>query len=216
MSYNPKHRPDAQLALAARISSVATLAALKGISARVRDHGQVRHVEADNSQWYFHSTSAVTGDDILAATPTSGPGCWLRMPGAANLVLPFTFDTADAAVMLTVPAGCRLLLRKFYWTIAANLTGGAASAIGVSSTKTGFTTKGDLLGGAAGDVAAALTTALSPANGTIGAKMDSVTELHTALWVPTDIIRFDRITSAFAAGSGAINVVADILTNAGA
>jgi hypothetical protein len=96
------------------------------------------------------------------------------------------------------------------------MTGGSSSAIGVSSSKTGFTTKGDLLGGATGDVAAALTAALSPANGTIGAKMDTVAELHTTLWKAADIIRFDRITSAFTAGSGAVNVVADILTNAGA
>jgi|688.fasta_scaffold120395_2 hypothetical protein len=216
MTYAPKFRPDPLLDLVPRISSVTTLTTLKAIPINDRDHGATKHVEADNSQWYFHSTSAVTGDDLLVATPASGTGRWLRMPGTANIVLPFTFATADAAVMLTVPAGCLLLLRKFYWTIAADMTGGASSAIGVSSSKTGFTTKGDLLGGATGDVAAALTAALSPANGTIGAKMDTVAELHTTLWKAADIIRFDRITSAFTAGSGAVNVVADILTNAGA
>lgn len=216
MTYEPKHSPDTRTAIAPRISSVATLTTLKAVTAKQRDHGQVKFVESNGSRWYFHSTSELTGDDQLVVEPTSGTGRWLLCPGTVKLSLPITFSTADAAVLLTVPTGALMLLRKFYWTISADFTGGSSSAIGVSSTKTGFTTKGDLLGGATGDVAAALTLALSPADGTIGAKMDTVGELHTTLWKAADIIRFDRITSAFTAGTGTVSVVVDLLENAGA
>lgn len=204
--------------VALRIASfVATVAALAAIPADERSDGMICIVAADGSQWRFSASATATdASRAIAVAPDSGSGRWLRSLGASRLVLPFTFATADAAALFTVPDGALLLLRKFFWTIDTDLTGGSSSAIGVSSSKTGFTTKGDLLGGAAGDVAAALTAALSPANGTIGAKMDTVAELHTTLWKAGDIIRFDRITSAFTAGGGAVNVVADVLANAGA
>ena len=214
MTYAPKYRPDPQLDLAPRISSVATMTALKAIPAKQRDHGSVKHVEADNSSWWFHSTSALTGDDVLVAEPASGSGAWLRMPGRAYLVLPFTFATADATALLTLQAGQQIRLWDLYWEIAADMTGGSSSAIGVSSNKTGYSTKGDLLGGASGDVAASLTLALSPTVGTIGAKVDG--DDARAIFIEANTIRFDRITSAFAAGSGNVVVVADILKNAGA
>lgn len=197
-------------------AALATLALLAAVPADDRTDGQLALVQADGSLWRF--SAAADADDAsgtLVVAPDSGSGRWLRIPGAARLVLPFTYATADATALLTVPDGCLLLLRKLFWTIDADLTGGSSSAIGVSSAKTGFTTKGDLLGGASGDVAASLTAALSPANGTIGPKMDSVAELHAALFKAGDTIRFDRITSAFTAGSGAVNVVADILANPG-
>lgn len=214
MTFEPKFRPDPQTDLAPRISSVATMTALKAIPAKSRDHGAIKHVEADNSSWWFHSTSALTGDDVLVAEPASGSGAWLRMPGRAYLVLPFTFATADATALLTLQAGQQLRLWDLYWQIAADMTGGSSSAIGVSSNKTGYSTKGDLLGGASGDVAASLTLALSPTVGTIGAKVDG--DDARAIFIEANTIRFDRITSAFTAGSGSVVVVADILKNAGA
>lgn len=214
MTYAPKYSPNTQTEIAPRISSVATMTALKAIPAKLRDHGAVKHVEADNSSWWFHSTSALTGDDVLVAAPSSGSGAWLRMPGRAYLVLPFTFATADATALLTLQAGQQLRLWDLYWQIAADMTGGSSSAIGISSNKTGYSTKGDLLGGATGDVAASLTLALSPTVGTIGAKLDG--DDARAIFVSANTIRFDRITSAFTAGSGSVVVVADILKNAGA
>ena len=136
------------------------------------------------------------------------------MPGRAYLVLPFTFATADATALLTLQAGQQLRLWDLYWQIAADMTGGSSSAIGVSSNRTGYSTKGDLLGGASGDVAASLTLALSPTVGTIGAKVDG--DDARAIFIEANTIRFDRITSAFTAGSGSVVVVADILKNAGA
>lgn len=214
----PNYGETLARSVALRISaSVATLAALAAIPARDRDPGMLALVTADNSQWVFSSSSsAADASQNLVVTPAAGSGRWLRVPGTLNLALPFTFATADAAVLFTVPTGALLLIRKLFWTITADFTGGSSSAIGVSSTKTGFTTKGDLLGGASGDVAATITAALSPANGTIGAKVDTVGELHTTLWKAADILRFDRITSAFTAGTGAVSVVADLLANPGA
>jgi hypothetical protein len=85
----------------------------------------------------------------------------------------------------------------------------------VSSAKTGYSTKGDLLGGATGDVLAGLTTALSPTMGTVGAGFDTLAK-RRALWVATNTFRFDRITSVFTAGVGAVNAKVTLISNPGA
>ena len=133
-------------------ASVATLTALKAVT-ELGDliHGNEVLVDADQSRWYWHSTSALTGDDILVVTPTNAAGRWLRAQGAVRLVLPITYATADAAVLATLPTGAQMKIENLYWEITADFTGGSSSAIGVSSAKTGFSTKGDLLGGASGD-----------------------------------------------------------------
>lgn len=203
--------------VSARISRpVASVAALAAIPPDMRADGQILCL-GDGSLWRFSQASTASDSSRnLVVAPDSGNGRWLRLPGSMRLVLPFTHATADAAPLLTMPTGALFLVRKAFWTIDTDLTGGASSAIGVSSNKTGFTTKGDLLGGATGDVAASLTAALSPANGTIGPKLDTVAELHAALWKAGDTFRYDRITSAFTAGAGAVNIVGDLLTNPGA
>lgn len=174
-------------------------------------------VRINKEPWYWNAASALTADDVLVSETNDLPaaGRLLRAPGTARLVLPFTFATADAAVLLVVPAGCLLYVHEVYWTVTADLTGGASSALGVSSNKTGFTAKGALLGGASGDVAAALTAALSPAMGTIGSGFDTLAK-RRVLWKPGDNIRLDRVTSAFTAGAGAVNIVATVLANDGA
>jgi hypothetical protein len=167
--------------------------------------------------WRFSSTCALTADNQLVVGSGSGTGRWLLMPGRALITLPITFATADAAILWTMPTGAVLKFTSLYWTITTSFTGGTNAAIGVSSTKTNFTTKGDLLGGAGGDVLAALTTALSPTPGTIGVKMDALTNAETnALWVATNTIRFDRVADAFTAGVGAVNIICDVLKNPGA
>lgn len=136
-------------------------------------------------------------------------------PLAFHLKLPIAFGTADAAVLFTVPSTSGgytirgLELQKLYWEITADWTGGASSAIGVSSSRTGFTTKGDLLGGAAGDVAATLVAA-SLFAGTVGAK-SLVTLASTAIIRAAETLRFDRITSAFTAGTGFVHCTGFIL-----
>jgi hypothetical protein len=170
----------------------------------------------DGAPWVYSASSELDGDDQLVAEFTDLPaaGRLLRGRGPVELALPFTHATADAAVLYTMPAGAYFMPLEFMWSIAADMTGGTASAIGVSSTKTGFTTKGDLLGGATGDVAATLV-AGARILGTVGPKWDSDTE-RRAVWGPSEIFRYDEITSSFTAGSGSVLVVGYLLANAGA
>lgn len=195
-------------------ASVATLAALKALASghNARTHGNVVLVDADGSEWVFHSTSALTGDDILVATPSAGSGRWLRKVGRTVLYLPFTYATADGATLLTVPAGCVLKLDSAHWKITTAMTGGSSSAIGVAAT--GATTAGDILGGSGGDVEATLTAGTKA--GTVGTLMDTDAELHARILVATNTVTFERITSQFTAGAGSVGLVVDILAHAGA
>lgn len=107
--------------------------------------------------------------------------------------------TADAAVLYTTPSNLVLLVLPFViWEVTESWTGGSSSAIGLSSSATGFTTKGDVHGGASGDVLATLTTGLK--RGTTGAKIAT----PGVILPGGSTIRFDRITSAFTAGAGRV------------
>jgi hypothetical protein len=198
----------------AKRDDVATVAALKALAATHPAHvgGNVVAVLADGSEWVYHPTSSLTGDDILVVDPTNAAGRWLRKVGRTVLYLPFTYATADGATLLTVPAGCVLKLDSAHWKITTAFEGGSSSAIGIDSSID--TTPGDILGGAAGDVEATLTAGTKA--GTIGAKMDSDSELHAQILPAATTIRLQRITSAFTSGVGAVGLVVDILTNAGA
>lgn len=211
--------------LAARLVSeryaapVATLTELKGIPATNRVDGMQVLVTADNSRWKFLAAGALTGDDLLIVTPTAGTGTWLRLPGAVDLACPIAFGTANNAVLLTMPAGARLAVERLCWEVTADFTGGSSSAIGVSSSVnrgTDFTTAGDLLGGAGGDVLAALTAALGFTAGTIGTDMDTLTKTRRLMLVAADTVIFNRITSAFTAGTGFVHIIGNLLKNAGA
>jgi len=196
---------------AAMRADVATVAALKALPATHPAHvgGNVVTVLADGSEWVYHPTSALTGDDLFVVTPTNAAGRWLRKVGTVDLKMAIAFGTADAAVLATLPAGASFLLRRGYWEVSADFTGGSSSAIGASSSGTGYTTKGDLHGGSGGDVAASLTAGVRA--GTIGADVAA-----GVLLVAGDTVRFDRITSAFTAGSGFLHLVGELVANAGA
>lgn len=199
-------------------AAVATLAELKSTPFDKRVAGMVVHVLADHSTWYYHLTSSLTGDDILVCAPTAGAGRWLRMPGGVDLALPFVFGTADATALLTIQAGTVLHVMSAYWEVGTGFTGGAASAIGLSSNKTtptNWSTKGDILGGASGDVTATLGTAGIKA-GTIGTDMDTLTKVRGLILVATDTVRLDLITSQFTAGAGNAHLVGTLIANAGA
>lgn len=128
--------------------------------------------------------------------------------GRFTLTLPITFALADAAVMYTVPSGLRISLERAFWEITTSFTGGASSAIGVSSSNANYNTKGDLLGGAAGDVAAVVISTGNPFKGTVGAK--AATQ-GLIILVAGDTIRFDRVTSAFTAGVGNVHIPCTII-----
>jgi hypothetical protein len=195
---------------------VATLSALAAIGTSKRTDGMLVWVDSEDAIYVFSQAATATdASGLLVQAPTVGSGRWLRVRGTHRLRMPITFATADAAALLTMPAGAVLQPLEFFWDITTGFTGGTSSAIGVSSGKTSFTTKGDLLGGASGDVAAGLTTALSPAVGTIGTGFDTLAK-RRKLWVAGDTFRFDRITSVFTAGVGAVNVICNVIQNDGA
>lgn len=120
--------------------------------------------------------------------------------GDAVVTIPVDFNKADAAVLFTIPAGYRCQVGRAFWEVTTPWTGGASSAIGVSSSNANANTKGDILGGAAGDVAAGLTAGFK---GTVGAK---IAALGLVVLVAGDTIRFDRIASAFTAGAGFLHL----------
>jgi hypothetical protein len=115
--------------------------------------------------------------------------------------LAIDFNTADAAVLATVPEGVEVLLNPYLcgWRVTTSFTGGASSAIGLSSSRAPHNVKGDILGAAAGDVAATLVSTGKLLQGTLGLDFASVGQV---LLIAGDTIRFDRITSAFTAGAG--------------
>jgi len=191
--------------------TVADRAALANVQKAARDDGMIVKVASDRSEWMFSlASSAVDTTQNLVVTPSDAAGgAWLRVDNFVDLKLPFAFNTADATALLTVPAGFNLLLLRAYWEVIASLTGGASSAIGLSSNNAAFATKGDILGGAAGDVAATLVQTGSPyKGGTLGAKFGTN---GLIVLVPANTLRFDAITSAFTAGNGFVHVAAQII-----
>ena len=103
-------------------------------------------------------------------------------------------------MLATLPTGARLVVQGGYWEVTTGFTGGSSSAIGLSSSQTGHTTGGDLLGGSGGDVTALLGTA-GIKEATIGADVAAGMVL-----VAASTIKFNRITSAFTAGAGYAHV----------
>ena len=176
----------------------ATLAAAKAIPAASKQDGAVYTFKDSGQQWRYVASSVLTGDDVLVATPTDTLGRFIRVDTDVDITAAVTFATADAAVLYTAPAGFQLALGVPYQHVTTSWTGGTSSAIGSSSSASGLTTKGDLLGGAAGDVAAGLLSTGAYAKGTKGTDIGS----PGALLVGGDTILFDRITSVFTAGAG--------------
>lgn len=198
----------------------ANMAALKAIAAGDRADGMICLVLAGTSGapelWRFSAASAAADtSENLVATPGAGSGRWLRADTVVSLLLPIVFGTADAATLFTVPAGAKLRPRDAWWDVGTNWTGGSSSAIGVSSSVAGWNTAGDILGGAAGDVAATLVTTATRMNGTVGTKLDNHTHDRLIL-IAADTLKFNRITSAFVAGAANVRVLCDVLANPGA
>lgn len=182
---------------------VADKDALAAIAAASRFNGMLVMVRADGSLWRFDSTSAVAEDEgrELVIAPDAGSGRWLAADKHKVLMLPISKDNTDGEAILTVPAGFVLRLTGLpFWIVTTGWTGGSSSAIGLSTSITGYDTKGDLLGGASGDVAAGLTAGVKP--GTLGGELDDHVGFQALALVEDDEIQFDRITDAFTAGAG--------------
>lgn len=156
----------------------------------------------DGALWGWSAASTASDPTAqLVVTPDDGDGPvatgrWLRRDRRCTLKLPVGFATADAAVLFTVPVGFILRVGTALWEVSVAWTGGTNAAIGLSSSNASYNTKGDLLGGAGGDVLAGLTAGY---RGTIGAKAASQ---GVIVLVAGDTIRFDRIADVFGAGAG--------------
>jgi len=192
------------------VYAASTRAALRALVSELRHDGLQAVVQADGSRWVFSKTStAADTTNNLVMTPDAGSGRWLRADSAVHLKLAIAFDTADAAVLFTVPTGFRLAIERLWWESTANFTGGTNSAIGVSTATAPHETKGDLLGGAGGDVAATLAAANGNVGGTIGASFGS----NGVVVLPAGaILRFDRIVDAFTAGTGFVHCLARVIS----
>ncbi len=185
-----------------------TKALLKALPAALRFEGLEAVVTADRSRWIFSAASTVSDTtNNLVMTPDAGGGRWLRVDKRVHLKLAIGFATADAAVLMTVPVGFRLALARLWWEITTGFSGGTDSAIGVSSGTAPHNTKGDLLGGAGGDLAATLVAgACIP--GTVGADFASNGQPFLAA---STTLRFDRIVDAYTAGAGFVHCLADVV-----
>jgi len=197
-------------AVATRVhAAVTTTALLAAIPAEERQDQMTCLCTADNSNWMFSAaSSAADTASTLAVAPSAGSGAWLRIDKLVDIKVAVAFGTADAAVLFTVPTGFRLRPTRPWWEVTADFTGGSSSTIGMSSSNAAYATKGDLQGGASGDALAALTAGIR--GGTVGAKVAS---LGLVVLVAGDTVRFDRITSAFTAGTGFAHVPVEVLAN---
>jgi hypothetical protein len=120
------------------------------------------------------------------------------------LELPITFALADGAVLYTHPlTSPRIAVGKTYHEVTTPWTGGTTPAVGLSSSNASYNTKGDLLGGASGDVAGSLGLGFK---GTVGAKASGNAPI---VLNPGDTIRLDRVAGAgtwFTAGASLIHL----------
>lgn len=183
-----------------------TKATLKTLPAAARFDGLEALVLADNSRWVFRSASALVDvTDNLVLSPSAGSGAWLRADKAISMAFAIAFGTADAAALFTMPAsGFRLRADQVYWEITTSFAGGTNSAIGVSASIAPHSTKGDLLGGSGGDVAAAITSTIGVTQGTIGVSYSAAPKI--VVLEPTAVVRYDRIVDVYTSGAGFVHI----------
>lgn len=194
------------------LHGLGSLTALKAILPDNRSSGQPARVTvgAARGKWRWHATSTLTGDDIMVVTPADAPtaGRWIREVGSyMNLALAIAFGTADAAILYMMPTGFELDLLSSAFEVTTSFTGGTDAAIGASSSQSGLSTKGDLLGGSGGDVLATLVSTGVKYKGTKGTKMGT----PSARLVGGSTIRNDRIVDAFTAGVGIAHFAGNVL-----
>ncbi len=142
----------------------------------------------------------------LAIRPTaidaSDPGRFELLSRSAAISMPVTYQTANNATLFTVPAGFRLYVDRLYYRVTTTFVN-AAGRVGASSSNAAYATAGDLIGGAGGDAAAALTQGVR--GGTLGTAFGSngVVEL-----VAGDTIKWNVIVPGYTAGEAELIAIA--------
>lgn len=188
---------------------IANMAALQALAATSLTDGQVFILQTDGSEWRYAAASVLTSDlgagalgpNLVATATTAGTGAFLRVGRDIDVTAATTFATADAAVLWTVPVGFVVQVLTAFHHVTTSWTGGSSSAIGASTSSGGGSTKGDILGGSSGDVAAGLLSTGTYGKGTKGTQIGS----PALVLVGGDTLRFDRITSVFTAGASTIH-----------
>ncbi len=146
---------------------------------------------------------------VLAPNVNPAGGKWITVDPFFELASFVQFTQADASALWTIPTGFRCRILRPFFEVGTAWTGGAASSIGLSSSNAAYNTKGDLMGGAAGDIAANLAAGFK---GTAGAKIAAMyATLPPVILIAGDTIRWDRITSAFTAGTGIVHCPIEIV-----
>ena len=193
------------------VTSIANMAALQALAASSLSDGQMFSLRTDGSLWRYAAASTLTTDTggpfLVATATTAAVGAFLRVDRDVDITAAVAYTTADAAVLYTVPVGFQLFIGIPFWHVTTSFSGGSSSAIGLSSSGGAMTTKGDLLGGSSGDVAAGLLSTGAYAKGTVGTDIGK----PGVLLVGGDTIRFDRITDVFTAGAGVAHVPVRVL-----
>ncbi len=196
---------------------VANITALKAIAAADRAAGMLCMVLSDTagevSLWRFHATStAADTSENLVAVPGVGSGRWLRADRIVPLSLAVTHANVDADTIFTVPVGARLHPREAWWETTTTFNG-STPKLGVHASPTGWTTKGDILGGASGDTVASTGTRM---DGTIGAKLDTRTN-GRLIMIAADTFKFDVVSGSLSTlGATKVRILCDLLVNPGA
>lgn len=183
--------------------AVADRAALSAVPAASRAAGQVVMVLEDRSTWVFDATGTADEDSgqNLVVEPDAGAGQWLRADQSFIARVPVGFGNTDGEAVWVIPAGFAVrFIGLPFWDNTTAWTGGSSSAIGLSTDVTGYTTKGDILGGATGDVEAGLGAGVKA--GTLGGEFDDHVGLQALVLLEGNEVQFDRITDAFTAGAG--------------
>lgn len=214
-NYDSSGNPTFTIAKFGPPLAVANMAALQALAAASLTDGQTFVLQTDGSLWRYAASSVLTSDTgagslgpfLVATATTAGAGAFLRVERTIDILAAVTFATADAAVLYTVPAGFQLQPGVAYQHVTTSWAGGTSSAIGASSSGGGMGTKGDLLGGSSGDVAAALVSTGTYAKGTVGTDVGK----PIAILVGGDTILFDRVTSVFTSGAGVYHFPVKVL-----
>ncbi len=170
----------------------------------------------------FVTGSASTDDNqsqlIVVPAVNAAAGRWARCDQKIDLILPFTFATADRATLYTNAAEhtLSLLLDECLWETTAAFSGGVATRIALSVNSGPIAdTTGNLMGGAAGDGIGTNPTLndaqfWKPTAG-LGTGAGAIAMVLRAAG---DVILFNRVASVFTAGAGRAHVPCNLIANA--
>lgn len=176
---------------------------LASLGPAFRVDGMLSTLASDRSTWVFVLGLATAEDEAreLLIAPDSGSGRWVRADKAFVMKVPISFANTDNQAIETMPEGFALRLGGFpYWEITTPFAGGTASAIGISTSVTGYDTEGDILGGATGDTTAVESAGI--AAGTLGGELDDHVGFQALLLEEGQAFRYNRIVDAYTSGAG--------------